>query len=708
MEKLTIDKLNQIYQDADQVDQAVFAEQRSNILLVLGEHYAKKNSKYWARIRDSKTLSEEQKVRITKNHLQRISKGYINNILTYAPGVMPIPKNEKEMSDIKAAEINHAVWQDICDKHSLHDETYDDAQDFINIGEVCNKVFWDPDSGKFLGWEQEVDEQGQPMFTEDGEPAPSQRPVYEGGLIFERVYGFNLLRSRSAKSMRDNDIWIVRKMANIDELKLKLGNDPEKIKLLDTSSKDTYLVFEGINGGYKKSDGEVLIREFYIKPCYKYPMGYFYISTEAGILWDGELPEGIWPLIYSGFDSAQTTPRHYSMIRQLRPLQVEVNRSASKIAETQVTLGDDKLMYQSGTKLSPGAVLPGIRGVQFSGMKPEILPGRSGDQYVSYMTSCIDEMYQIANLKEDEEQLIKQADPFAMLFMSLRDKKKFSIYAQKFEKFQVEKCKLALKLTKIYAPNEMLIPAIGKNEIVNISEFKNTNELSYEIKLKPMVDDITTMFGKQMVMNTALQYVGAQLGKEDIGRIIRNMPFGNADESFSDLTLDYDTATNLILALDRGEQPEISPYDNHDYVLKRVVNRVRQSDFRVLSPNIQENYKGIIMILEKQKEEQLIKLKQLESQFIPASGAKVKVDYYVEDPATPGKVSRATLPAEAVDWLIKRLAEQGSSQEQLQKQTQGVVSEIAANLSKKYGIPPETQPIPNPQDGNMTGPQTTM
>src|SRR3990167_1582947 len=57
-----ISELNRLYTDAESADRSLFAEQRSNCLLAIGEHYNKKNSLFWSRIRDSSRLLTE------KNH----------------------------------------------------------------------------------------------------------------------------------------------------------------------------------------------------------------------------------------------------------------------------------------------------------------------------------------------------------------------------------------------------------------------------------------------------------------------------------------------------------------------------------------------------------------------------------------------------------------------------------------------------------------
>lgn len=681
--KHTIEELNRLYSEADQADQEHFAEQRSNVLLIAGEHYTKRNAKYWNRIRDAKDLSSEQKLRLTKNHIQKIAKLYVNNIISHAPSVTPTPKNEREVQDQKSAELNKAVWNDAKQRHNLRLKTQQWCKDFIDLGEVALKIFWNPNKGKFLGYEAEMGEDGQPVIGEDGQMQPSNKPVFEGDLEFERIWCFNLLRDPNAKTMDESSYLAIRKMVDVEVLKGMVGHDEEKLKLITAHQDDTFMVFDGNQTNYQKSENQTVLREFYFKPCHEYPKGYFYICVQDGILFEGELPFGIYPIVYEGFDEVQTSPRHKSIVKHLRPYQAEVNRAASKIAEHQVTLGDDKLLVQSGTKVTNGGHLPGVRTLQYSGAAPTVLSGRAGEQYVSYMASQITEMYQIAMVQEDSAPNDMKLDPFASLFASLRNKKKFSIYGQKFESFLMKTCETYLDLAKHYFDDNRLIPAIGRNEYINIPEFRSSEKLCFQIKIEPKNDDLDEMMGRQLAINHALQYVGNSLGKEDIGKLMRSMPLANFEESFNDYTLDYDTATNMILALDRGEQVLPNIYDKADYMLKRLVARTRQADFTQINPQIQQNYKNMIQVYEQIIEEQQRKIKAAQSEFIPSNGARIKVDYYVPDAKNPERPVRATLPAESVDWLIKKLAEQGSSQEQMAQINQGAVAEMAGHFNQQ-------------------------
>lgn len=691
--KYNISKLVQLYTEGEQADQELFAEQRSNILLIAGEHYTKKTAKGMAKIRDSKSVPEDQKLRITKNHIQKITKTLRNNISQYSPGTTIVPKKPKEMQDQKQAELNKSVWHDAKVRHKVRSKVADYIQDYVDVGEVAVKLFWDPFAGKFKGWEAEVDEMGQPVLDESGQMVASKRPVFTGDFVFERIFGPNLIRSIDTKDMRnDGKCLIIRKMVDIPDIKEKIKNsfpDPqeqeEKLRYVQESDNRTFLVFDGLKNGYQRVQGQCLLLEWHFRPCYEFPNGYFFVGTESGIIWEGEHPFGFFPIVYAGWDSSQTSPRHSGVVKQLRPNQVEINRTASKMAETQVTF-DDKIGIQSGTKLGHGGNFPGLRAFTYTGAQPVVIEGRSGEQYLSYLNANIDEIYRLANLEEDKEEKQGQQDPFAALFGRIKDKKKFSLYTDKIEEFLVDLTTLYLNLAKHYLPDDYLIPAIGRNEYVNIQEFRSTTELCYQIEVEPMTDDVDTMMGRQLAINHALQYVGNQLSKEDIGRLMRAMPLGDFEEAFCDMTLDPDLAQNMILALDRGEIPEPNFYDNHKYMIKKLTWRMRQPDFNMMDQNIKDAYEAMVQVYDQMEVAQQRQLLAAQAQFIPSGGAKIKVDYYIKDPKNPGRDVRATLPAESIDWLVQRLADQGSSQEQLLNMNQGAVQQIAQQLNPAVGV----------------------
>lgn len=707
--KHDISALNALYLDGESCDQEVFAEQRSNLLLFAGEHYNRRHSLFYKRIRDTRELNQEQKIRLTKNHIQNICKIYANNIVSATPGVGFEPKDEQSIQDQKAATLHHSVWRDACEKYGIENNLVDQwCDDFIQVGEVITKIFWDPMAGEVKAYEQKIDDAGQPVFydvngeetndgvDEYGNPhslvADPDLPVFSGQMVFEEVYGFNLFRSAQAKRMEDSPFLMIRKMSNTKDMKQRYRNDPDKAKLFEETQEDTFVVFDAGFNGYKKTQGLSMIREFYFKPSPEYPKGYFYITTKAGIVEEGELPGGIFPIVFQEYERIQTTCRGRSPIKHMRPYQIEINRAASKIAEHQVTLGDDKLLVQNGTKVSAGIALPGVRSINYTGSDPKVLGGRSGEQYVSYMTGQIAELYQVMNVAQDGEDANAQMDPFALLFRSASQKKKFQRYTKRFELFLLNVTKTYLKLAKVHLPDDQIIWAIGKSEQINIPEFKSANDICYQINVEAQSDDIETKLGKQLVLNHVLQYVGPQLKPDDIGKLMRQMPYANFDGSFDDMTIDYDSVQNTLLALDRGEQVVPSQYGDLVYKIKRLTLRTEKPDFKYLAPPIQMAYQQIIQQYSQLEAQQQVQIQRAQQGYIPTGGQLLGCDFFVTDPESPSKTRRARLPSESVQWLVTQLEAQGQSLDQIESLSGGNQSQIASLMAQQPGGMPQLRP----------------
>lgn len=695
-----------MYKEAEQCDSEVFSEQRSNILLVTGNHYNKKHSLYWNRIRESRTLTNETKLRLTANHIYRISKIRKNLILTHAPGVQILPAQEKDNQSQKSAELNQAVWEFAKVQQDMRQKTQQFASDYFDIGEVCAKVWWNPHGGAFKGYSQLVNpETSEPAFDENGQPVPNEdEPQFEGSLEIERIFAFNLLRDSNSKTMKESPWWTIRKMVKVDCLQSMFHKEDDRQKFITESKDETYVVFDANKQNYQKEKGITTLRETYFKPSPQYPMGYYYIWLESGILFEGELPFGIFPLVYEGHDEQATTARHRSPIKQLRPYQVELNRQKSSKAEVEVTMGQDKVILQAGAKLTPGELLPGVRAYHATGRDPTILEGRTGEQWINSIASTISEMYDIAMIPEETAEKTEGQDPWMELFKSMKQKKRFVMDAMKFEDFQCRLVQLYLDLARHYFPDEMLIPAIGKAEIINIAEFRNTDKLSYRIKAEPMSDDMYSVMGKTLMINHVLQYASGNIAKEDIGKLIRLMPFANEEKSFDDFTLDYDRAENMILQLDRGEAPAAMKSDNGPYMIKKLSARMAKPDFPTLHDQIQANYDNMIKTYEYMEAEKARQLKAMEADFIPTDGPMIKVAWYIKDPTNPSRSIQATLPANAINWLVQRLNDQNGFTQPLSAIPQGNQADISSFYLEGQQQPEQKaagMPGAAPQPGGM-------
>lgn len=706
LDELTLDDLGTLYLEAEECDKRIFAEMRTNLQLVAGEHYVKEGSRYWNRIRDDKALTQEQRLKLTKNHTQRVTKVYRSSIERYAPGVAIMPNVDSELKCQKAAQLYGAYWGHIKHTADIEDKIAEWISNFVEIGEVHVKVFWDMAGGNVVGYEAEMQENPEdpegemvPVLDEAGQPKQSSKPVYGGRAIFEAVEGYNIRRDSGAKSFKDSPYLIISKTIPRNSLSTHIA-DPEERKKFSESPSTEYSVFDNNTGSYRMVKNQALVKEIYFRPTGLYPKGYYYIWADHFKIASGELPYGLFPIESACFDAQTGNARGHSVIRHIRPAQIEINRAASKIAEHQVTLGDDKVWVPNNTKVSQGALLPGVRVNTYQGVKPEITQGRDGGQYVPYLESQINEMYKLANLDELTQETPSTGDLMLELFKSARFKQKFQIYGEKFERFLVRVVKLALEISRQSVSEHDLIPAIGLSEYLNIPEFKSTEPMCWQVKLEPRSDDVDSQMGKQVILNHVMQYVGPSLQRDDIGKMIRLSPYFNNEQMFEDFTSDYDNATNDILALDRGVMRPPKKNDNHAYILKRLANRQKKGDFEFLPPNVQQLYAQKEQLHEQLLEQQQQQIQAAEAGFIPSGGYSVACDFYTDDPQDPTRSRRVRIPSESLNWLIQKLKDQGSGMEQLQQLPGGVQEDMARRLTG--GQPGQPPPRPgNPGGGPL-------
>jgi len=677
-----LSKLKKLYDEAVDCDKALFAEQRVNILLKNGEHY--KKSEAGAFNSRSKNRSEkEAKIRLVKNHIHRVVNVYENSILENNPSVTVVPYNDSEIHDMKAAELNNAVLSWVKETNDWEEAQEDFVNDFIVEGEMYAKIRFDYSKGENVGQDPETGE-----------------VLYAGEFVIERIMPYDLKRDADAKTMRETRFMIETKLMNMpDFLELVTSIAPEKYdEVMKYYKSPKMSVFDSSTGRYKEVRGKVEVRLFFWKPSKKNPMGSFTVCTDKVLIGSVPLPLGIFPIVYGGFDKLTNSPRSSSIIRVVKPFQVEYNRVNSKMAEHQITLGDDRVYIQNGSKLTGGKVKSGVREYHVTGQAPIVQQGRSGAQYLDYGKDTKADLYEAANI--DYVMMNKQpsGDSFQMLFAAMKDKKKFVKYVNKYNRFEVNVFKTVLKMAKHYLSPQHVINVAGKKEAINVEEFKSLKDTGFEFKVEASNGDIESKFGKVLSLTHVLQYAGGSLGPAQIGQVIKALPYGNEARAFNTITVKSENVENLILSLDRGEYVPTLRYDDHQIILEALYNRIKSSDFLTLPPEVQGLYERKIMEQEEVLAMQTQELAQSQMGIIPAGGFLTTVNASWNDPAT-GKTQRIKVPAESVKWLVEKLTQQGAMGNQLSQLPPQAVIDIQGGASPQQaqGMPQADNQAAMPQ-----------
>lgn len=692
-----IKDLNKLYDDSEQLDKKLFNRQRANIMLVEGKFYSRKLTD--ANLSRKASSERQNKLNIQKNYIQKSSKLHVNNLLSMAPGTAVEPRNPTELQDVKSAEINNAVLKYIKEREGIEDEKVKWAEDYYNTGEVFVKIFWDPAKGKFTNqYAPKLTKEGEYELDMTGQMQPDkEQPIFEGGMEIEKIYGYNLLRAPGAKSIHTSPYLIIRKLADKKKLIKTFGGNKDARKAIENTSEGSVSIFNSQKSTFEDTKGQIEMREYYFRPCVEYPKGAIVFTTSKGILWSlGELPGDVYPIEYLGYESLSDSPRHDSPIKHIKHNQANINRIATKQAEHQMTLGDDKIITQAGAKVSNGGFKSGVRVLQVAGAAPTLLPGRTGDHYSASYQSEKEEFNDLGMLREDS-QMNSHTDAFALLHQSARNKKYYSLPASKFERFLKRVDEKILALARYAFSEDMVIPVIGKNEIVNISEFKNTKPLEYQIKVVNKSEDADTQIGKYLMFTHFLQYGKDFLSEEVVGEMVQGLPFMNNEKIFKTLTAKKEYVENIMRRLERGEMVEPKPSDNHSYILEALNSRMMESGFDFLAPDIQDLYRQKVQVHSDAKAQELEDVRRAQAGLIPMEGPLVTVEgLRVPHPSDPEKTIPMRLHKSAIEWLADYAEKQGFVQGDVDALTENIQRDVYRKFQELQGMPVEVpQHIPN-------------
>lgn len=679
-----LQKLNSSYSDSDSVDRGLFAEMRSNCLLYIGNHHnTQKESIFRDYIRGNQKVPTEKKLRLTKNHIGAICDRLINATVTsHSPSVIIQPRHKMEVQDKKASDIASGVWARIKTYNKLDEMVADFGFNFIVCGEVLSFSYFDQSKGEYLGEAEVQDEMGNVI---------GKQHKFSGEIVVKNLDPFNTLRDASTRSWETSPVIHYREMVDIEELKALANGDSDIIDKISKSSEESFVVFDSNKNEFiNSSKDKALARWSFYRPCMEYPEGHYVLWTTDTIITEGSL-YGVFPIARRAYSKVTSHPRGYGIIKRLRPCQGEINRIASTIANSQVYFRD-RLIIQNGSKVSNGGLVGGSQVLRVTGAAPTVQQGQSGEKYLSVLDHQIAEMYNLANLQLEEEEKIPNADPMGMLYRSLKDKKKFSQKSDLFEGFLIETAQICLKLAQIYFTDEHLIPSVDKKDYINIQEFKNITELDYSIEIKANSSDIESTLGQQISVQHTLQYAQG-LSAEQTAVLVANMPYLKDSAMAQEITADFRAVEDIFAAIERGEALGVMPSDNHDYFIKRINGRMKESSFRFLPPQVQQMYHQRLQEHEAIKAEQADKLTRAQAGMVPAGGALIPVSLYL-DPENSSK--RVRLPHDAVLWLYKKLSENG----QLNADAQNLGDYSASNIAEMMGQsqPQDNQQQPQQQD----------
>ena len=660
------ERLAEHFKQGFEADQQVFREMREFLQFFVGKQHMSPQTgvggegpRYgrWVGSYTAGGGKDVPKLRLTYNQIPRLVGIYVNEIMSATPSIQVAVMKGREAKATRLAELTKAVFD--LDKSKTPDyatKLEEEAECFVVEGEVATKHFWDTSTG----WLKE-----------------------------EQVAPCDLIRAPGAKSLEESPWLIHRNIYTYDALKLAFGADRAR-KLAykgggneNVLGMESYTVFSSKQQEYQQLDG-LQILEFYKRPDRRYPKGYFVFFAARGILDQGELPGGIFPIVTGRCKTAPQMPRGHSFIREVRPYQVEINRSGSQDANNMAIFGDDKLITNASAGVQLGGKYAGISHLKVSGMGSvrdaiHHIPGAGMPKYMDYMANKIKEMDYVAQILTQMEKRTdgRSGDISFVLYSRIKDKRPFSAMARRFSSYLEKKARTRLALLRYYMTNGEIIKAGRREDALIVDDFRRYKDDDCLFKVEAASDAPETVLGNQMRIQQILQYGGEAIAKNPMlmGLIIKNMDIPNAEEMASLLTVDWDAWKQDEISLEKGLMPTIVPQANFEFKLQMLSVRMNRPDFQGLETEVQMLFHNYLQQCQQLYTQQQNEKLRLEQGMIPATGDLVSVDVYQNVPSASGgsKTVKMKLPYDTLRWVASALEKQGvvlESMNQLPLQTQ--------------------------------------
>jgi hypothetical protein len=307
----------------------------------------------WEKVGNGQVLSEEpnpqKNPRITINRIEPIIRTEIAKTSSGQPSATVIPASNDD-DDLMAAAAAEQVWQAMYDKsHFQTDITLKSEFWRSTTGNCFIKTFWDPSV-------QEI----TPTAVEDpytGQKTIRQQVTSQGDVQFEVVSPFHLFVPDLAEENLENQPYIFNVYTKSEQwVKSTFGKvlpkDYVPTKVSSTEIMDAALF--DIKGGDVSKPDAVLVIEMWAKPngCKWLPKGGLVTIVDNEIVQYAD--QGI-PYSHKTYPFAHTysipTGKFYrrSVIKNLIPLQRELNRTRSQIIQAKNLMAKPQMMYAEGS-----------------------------------------------------------------------------------------------------------------------------------------------------------------------------------------------------------------------------------------------------------------------------------------------------------------------------------------------------------------------
>lgn len=542
---------------------------------------------------------------VVDNRIQPIVLSRAARKVKNRPMFSATPFTGKE-EDVDAARITEKVMEFDWIYLDLQQKLFQ-AQLFAEINCAAFwKIYWDSTVGEKT--QVVVDPNGQPVqlngrllkaedIGEEGlPPGMEAKEVAQGDVCIDVVSPFHFYPDPLATSMSELEWCIEEKVRSPDYVKQRYGVDLEPDTDINAGPMEARLAPSLMFGGGTQYKG-VRVYEFWAKPSLSYPNGKRCVWAQDTVLAEEDAP--LDPCPYVMFSGLKVPNRFWptAITTQLRPLNVDLNKLKSQVAENAARLGNPSVLTSRQANVFYGGV-PGER-VEYdstvSDAVPQFLQPPPMPQYVlDQEQKIIDAMTEISGQREVSNATVPTGVTAASAINLLQeaDDTRIGPEIQDMEFALGQAGTKVARLRAKYNSDERLIRIAGEDGNWDIFAFRGAmmgEEPTVECQAgsaMPRSKAAKQAAGLE-VLGLMFQY-GMVPEQRDLRMFFRDYEVGALDRLFGGLTATERQIQAENRGLTQGEAMPINAFDVDEDHIDGHEEYQRSDRFRQLPPEIQQ------------------------------------------------------------------------------------------------------------------------
>lgn len=445
MGRLCKDKFEQMLN----VYQVLHNQWNLNLALYKGTHFLERVNNS---VMNSKTNATSQR-RLMENYIGMIIRQLHNKVIRFQPNVTILNESDswKDKKSAKAAEsiVKH-IWREF----EIDKTNSDVALSSEIFGGSWLKIGWNPDTGP--------------------ENAEGDKI---GDLEYQVIAPHEIFIDPGLTSMDDMKWFLHARLVDVGELRAMYPDHADEIQADSVYQKYNYFS----RPDYEQQSAQALVIDLWHKRTIAMPKGRHTVVINDKLIQDGDNPfdHGQIPFLYLPANVVPLNLHGQSVIVNLRPLQIELNKTISHISENQNFMGRPKWWVQRGSKIINAGLTNGITTIE-SDIKPEpIVFNPTPPEVFEFKKDLEEQMGRIAGVSSQTQGVpppgIKSG--IALQYLGEYEEQGHMEKQKRYQRFIRDEALMTLQVIKQFYKKEdgRIIKIVGKNNEVEAEKFDETN-----------------------------------------------------------------------------------------------------------------------------------------------------------------------------------------------------------------------------------------